>query len=54
MSWPSAAKSILRGEVRRQASPTVRPGSGSAKRNSLTRRSRSSTSTATRGSSVTP
>ena len=35
MSWPSATKSALRGEVRRHARPTVRPGSGSAKRRQL-------------------
>ena len=37
---PSASKSSLRGEVRRQAKPTVRAGSGAVKRNSLTRSSR--------------
>ncbi len=36
-SAPSATKSALRGEVRRHARPTVRPGSGAAKRTSLTR-----------------
>ena len=44
MISPSAPKSRLRGEVRRHASPIVRAGSGSAKRNSLTRLSRTSTS----------
>ena len=53
-SWPSAMKSTLRGEVRRQASPITRPGAGSAKRSSFTRSSRTSTSTATRGKSVMP
>jgi hypothetical protein len=54
MISPNAAKSRLRGEVRRQASPIVRAGSGWAKRNSLTRLSRTSTPAATSGNSVTP
>jgi hypothetical protein len=37
-------KSALRGDVRRQARPIVRRGSGSAKRRSLMRSSRTSTS----------
>ena len=44
---PSASKSLRRGEVRRHARPMVRAGSGAAKRNSFTRASRPSTSTAT-------
>jgi hypothetical protein len=51
-SWPSAKNSTLRGEMRRHARPTVRPGAGSEKRNSFTRSSHSSTSTVTRGSSA--
>jgi hypothetical protein len=54
MISPSAAKSCLRGEVRRHASPMVRAGSGSTKRKSLTRLSRTSTAVATSGTSVTP
>jgi len=53
-SWPSAMKSTFRGEVRRQTSPTVRPGCGGVSRSSLMRSSRTSTSTATCGTSVTP
>jgi hypothetical protein len=34
---PSATKSTLRGEVRRQARPMVRPGSGAVKRSNFTR-----------------
>jgi len=44
----------LRGEVRRQASPIVRAGSGLTKRKRLTRLSRTSTSAATSGNNVTP
>ena len=53
-SCPSATKSTLRGDVRRHASPMVRPGCGDAKRRSFTRSSRTSTSTAICGTSVTP
>ena len=49
-----AKKSALRGEVGRQASPMSRRGCGSTKRRSFTRSSRTSTSTATSGSNVTP
>ena len=48
------AKSALRGDVRRHARPMVRPGCGGAKRRSFTRSSRTSTSAATCGTSVTP
>ncbi|MGA8864878.1 MAG: hypothetical protein WB444_13835 [Gallionella sp.] len=54
MISPSATTSRLRGEVRRQASPIVRAGSGSTKRKSLTRLSRTSTPAATSGNNVTP
>src|SRR5262249_40185385 len=54
VSCPSAGKSALRGEVPRHTRPTTRPGSGSAKRSSLTRSSRASTSTATFGTRVLP
>ena len=54
MIFPSASKSFLRGEVRRQARPMVRAGSGALNRKSFTRASRPSASTATSGSSVTP
>ena len=43
MISPSATTSRLRGDVRRQASPIVRAGSGSVKRKSLTLLSRTST-----------
>ena len=51
---PNATKSSLRGDVRRQARPMVRPGCGGAKRRSFTRSSRTSTGTATCGTSVAP
>jgi len=54
MILPNAAKSRLRGEVRRQANPIVRAGSGSTKRKSLTLLSRTSTLAATSGNNVTP
>jgi hypothetical protein len=44
----------LRGEVRRQASPIARAGSGPTKRKSLTRLSRTSALAATSGNNVTP
>ena len=54
MISPSATTSRLRGEVRRQANPIVRAGSGSVERESLTRLLRASTPAATSGNNVTP
>lgn len=51
--FPSARKSSLRGEVRRQVRPIVRLGSG-AKRSSLIRSSRTSASSATFGARSAP
>ena len=53
-TWPKASKSCRRGEVRRQARPTLRAGSGAEKRISLMRPSRTSASMATSGTSVMP
>ena len=51
---PSAAKSALRGEVRRNTSPMLRPGCGFSSRRNFTLPSRRSTSAAICGISVTP
>src|SRR6202049_5346379 len=40
---PNAAKSALRGEVRRNTRPILRPGCGFSRRRNFTRRSRRST-----------